>query len=108
MFFCEITGFVTPYIIKNQQNSYLIAYKPGCIPCANLLAAIETRIQNLQAQGKSVFMVNVRKNQQAFNEERDCWYYEGTPEVWILKDGAVSKKFVYSPAHHYFQEFIAR
>lgn len=93
---------------QQQQNSYLIAYKPGCISCANLLAAIETRIQDLQARGQSVFMVNVRKNQAAFNEEQDCWYYNGTPEVWSIKNGNPQKIFENSPAHHYFEEFIAR
>lgn len=92
---------------QQQENSYLIAYKPGCIPCANLLAAIETRMQNLQADGKSVFMVNVHKNKEAFNEDRDCWYYQGTPEIWHLKNGVAQKILISCPAHHYFEEFIA-
>ncbi|MBP6892246.1 hypothetical protein KBB68_01565 [Candidatus Babeliales bacterium] len=92
---------------QKQENSYLIAYKPGCVPCANLLAAIETRVQNLRAVGKSVFMVNVRKNEEVFsNEDTDCWYYEGTPEVWHVKSGVAQKILTNAPAHRYFEEFM--
>ena len=91
---------------KQQKNTYLIAYKPFCIPCANLLAALETRVASLQTLGKSVVMVNVRKNQQAFNDEQDCWYYEGTPEVWLIRNGEVVKTLRNCTSEAYFKEFI--
>ncbi len=89
-----------------QEKSYMIAYKPGCFPCANLLAAIESKIQNLHDQGKTIFMVNVRKNKDAFSEEKDCWYYEGTPEAWLISNGQIVKKLANCTAQDYFKEFI--
>ncbi len=89
--------------MREQQGAYLIGYKPGCPPCANLLAAV----QEFQKDSKKpVFMVNVHENDQAFNEDEDCWYYQGTPTAWKIVDGQVAKHFDNVPARSYFEEFI--
>jgi hypothetical protein len=73
---------------NQTKNTYLIAYKPGCPPCAALLAAIETRMQNLKEENINVYKINPYQNRQAFSDKD--WKFKGTtPTIWKISNGSV-------------------
>jgi len=46
----------------SRDNTYIIAYKPGCVPCARLMSALETVADSLKSSGFNVYKINTQKN----------------------------------------------
>lgn len=92
------------WAVDQNKDTYLIAYKKGCPPCANLLAAIETRAQDLKSSNKNLFKINVQENQDALG--KNCWGYQGTPTVWKINQGKIAEIPVDLKARNFYQEFI--
>lgn len=88
----------------NAQDVFLVAYKPGCPPCANLLAAIETRAKDLQASGMKIYKVNVRENNHGVFFDDEAWNFTGTPTVWKINKGTL--KQVNASIKDYYDLFI--
>lgn len=87
-----------------NKNTYLIAYKKGCPGCANLLAAVETRAQDLRSSNINLYKINVEDNQSALGA--NCWNYDGTPTVWKIKQGSVQEVAFDKKARNFYHEFI--
>lgn len=84
---------------SQTKDTYLIAHRPGCPPCAKLLAALETRAQNLRETNINIYKINFHENDNAlFNKD---WNLEATPTVWKISKNIISKRERLDPRDYY-------
>lgn len=87
----ESVSFNSTEALKNWAaqrgaNTSLVAYKPGCPPCATLLAALETVAQSNLESGRKIYKMNVKEGQHLRYLDDLNVELNGTPTLWNITD----------------------